>query len=114
MKIKKNLAYLLLYVAFGHPQYAFAALFCATTSDGKVVMDKCKYASYDECKNAPGNHGDCVADVGGSLSSTEVAPYCIVTWGIECKYYDYETCNKTAEKNLGFCYLNPDYKTPDK
>ena len=59
-----------------------------------------------------------MADPTGGASSHEpaagAAPYCIVTWGIECKYYDYDTCHKTAEEKVGFCYLNPDYKAPDK
>lgn len=105
---------MLLCVAIGLPQYAFAAAFCATTPEGKVRMDECKYASYDECKRAAGSQTDCVADPTGVPPASGVAPYCIVTWGIECKYYDFETCNQTAEKKVGFCYLNPDYKAPDK
>lgn len=105
---------MLLCVAIGLPQYVFAAAFCTTTPEGKVRMDECKYASYDECKRVAGNQVDCVADPAGISSASEVAPYCIVTWGIECKYHNYDTCNKTAEKKMGFCYLNPDYKAPDK
>lgn len=74
-------------------------------------MDECTYSSYDECKRATG--AGCVADPTGAPTA-EMGPYCIVTWGTDCKYYDYETCSKTAEKNKGFCYLNPDYKAPDK
>jgi len=109
VRAKKNLARLLLCVAIVLPQYALAALFCATTPEGKIRLDECKYASYDECKRAAGT--DCVTD---QTATSEIAPYCIVTWSVECKYYDYETCSKTAEKNKGFCYLNPDYKAPDK
>ena len=109
VRAKENLAGLLLCVAIALPQCAFAALFCTTTPEGKVRLDECKYASYDECKRAAGT--DCVADASDALASA--APYCIVTWSVECKYYDYETCSKTAEKNKGFCYLNPDYKAPD-
>ena len=111
VRAKKNLARLLLCVAIALPQYAFAALFCATTPEGKIRLDECKYASHDECKLAAGT--DCVADDSDALPAS-AAPYCIVTWSTECKYYNYETCSKTAEKNKGFCYLNPDYKAPDK
>ncbi len=114
MIAKKNLAGLLLCAVIGLPQYAFAAAFCATTPEGKVRMDECRYASYDECKRAAGSQVDCVIDPAEAPPASGVAPYCIVTWGTECKYYDYETCNKTAEKKVGFCYLNPDYKAPDK
>jgi len=110
VRAKKNLVGLLLCVAVALPQYAFAALFCATTPEGKVRLDECKYASYDECKRV--EKTDCVADASEALPAS-AAPYCIVTWGTECKYYDYETCHKTAEKNKGFCYLNPDYKASD-
>ena len=109
---KKNLAALLLCVAIAFPQYAFAALFCATTPEGTVRLDECKYASYDECKRAAGT--DCVADTAEVPPAVEMGPYCIVTWGVECTYHDYETCRKTAEKKVGFCYPNPDYKAPDK
>jgi len=114
MQAKRILTRLLLCIAIGLPQYAFAAAFCATTPEGKIRMDECKYASYDECKRAAGSQTDCVPDPTEAPSTPEAAPYCIVTWGVECKYYDYETCNKTAEKKIGFCYLNPDYKAPDK
>ena len=81
-------------------------------------MDECKYTSYEECKHATDTPADCVADPTGTTPAPElasgVAPYCIVTWGTECKYYDYETCHNTAEKQVGFCYLNPDYKAPEK
>lgn len=109
MRDKKNLVGLLLGVAIVLPQYALAAVFCATTPEGKIRLDECKYASYDACKHAAGT--DCVADQSGA---PDTAPYCIVTWSIECKYHDYETCNKTAEKKMGLCYLNPDYKASDK
>ena len=112
VRAKKNLVGLLLCIAIALPQYALAALFCATTPEGKVRLDECKYASYDECKRAAGT--DCVADSAEAHPTSGIAPYCIVTWSVDCKYYDYETCSKTAEKNKGFCYLNPDYKAPDK
>ena len=114
MNANKNLACLLLCVAIGLPQYAFAGAFCSTTPEGKVRLDECRYASYDECKLAVGNQANCMADPAELPPASGVAPYCIVTWSVECKYYDYETCNQTAQKKVGFCYLNPDYKAPDK
>ena len=114
MTVNKNLAYLLLCVAIGLPQYAVAGAFCATTPDGKARLDECRYASYVECKLAVGNQANCMADPAELPPASGAAPYCIVTWSVECKYYDYETCNQTAQKKVGFCYLNPDYKAPDK
>lgn len=114
MQTDKILTGLLLCVAIGLPQYTLAASFCATSPEGKIRVDDCKYGSYDECKRATGSKGDCIANDEEKLPASKVAPYCIVTWSTECKYYDYETCTQTAQKQIGFCYLNPDYKAPDK
>lgn len=96
------------------PKYTSAASFCAVTPDGKIRVDDCKYGSYDECKHAIGSSGDCVSNQEEEIAPAKVAPYCIVTWSTECKYYDYETCNQAAKIQMGFCYLNPDYKDPNK
>ena len=115
MQTDKILPGLLLCIAIALPQYTLAASFCTTTPEGKIRVDDCNYGSYDECRRAAGNQGDCIADdQGEKLPSSQVAPYCIVTWSTECKYFDYETCVQTAENQKGFCYLNPDYKKPDK
>ncbi|MGC2049027.1 MAG: hypothetical protein WA635_10505 [Gallionella sp.] len=115
MQTNKILASLLLYVAIALPQYTLAASFCATTPEGKIRVDDCNYNTYDECKRANGNQGDCVADdQDDKLAASKVAPYCIVTWSTECKYSDYETCAQIAESKKGFCYQNPDFKKPDK
>ena len=115
MQTNKLLAGLLLCVAIALPQYTLAASFCATTPEGKIRVDDCNYGSYAECKRANVNQGDCVADdLDGKLPASGVAPYCIVTWSTECKYFDYETCTKTAQIQKGFCYQNPDFKKPDK
>ncbi|MEO8331015.1 MAG: hypothetical protein ABI479_01160 [Gallionella sp.] len=113
MQTNKFFTGLLLCCAIGLPQYTLAASFCATTPEGKIRVDDCNYGSYDECKRANLNQGDCVADQENSPGS-KVAPYCIVTWSTECKYFDYETCVQTANNQKGFCYSNPDYKVPDK
>jgi hypothetical protein len=114
MRINKILTALLLCVAIWHPQYTLSASFCATTPDGKILVADCKYGSYDECKRAIGSSGDCVANQEEKPTQSKVAPYCVVMWSTDCKYYDYETCNQAAQKQMGFCYLNPDYKNPDK
>jgi len=114
MQINRNLTGLLLCVAIWHPQYTLAASFCATTPDGMIRVDDCNYGSYNECKRAIGSSGDCVSNKEEELSASKVAPYCMVTWGTECKYFDYETCAQAAQDLKGFCYLNPDYKNPDK
>jgi uncharacterized protein YgiB involved in biofilm formation len=115
MQTNNILAGLLLYAAIALPQYTLAASFCATTPEGKIRVDDCNYSTYDECKRANGNQGDCVADdQDDKLAASKVAPYCIVTWSTECKYFDYETCAQTAESKKGFCYQNPDFKKPDK
>ena len=114
MQKNKLLASLLLFVTLTLPQYTPAASFCATSPDGNIRVDDCNYDTYDECKRAAGSRGDCTANPGEKPPASGVAPYCVVTWGTECKYYDYETCAKTAKKQVGFCYKNPDYKIPDK
>ena len=114
MRTNKILTSLLLCVAFSQTQYTLAASFCATTPDGKIRVDECKYGSYDECKRAIGSSGDCVSNQEEQLAPAKVAPYCVVMWSTECKYYDYETCNQAAKTQMGFCYLNPDYKNPVK
>lgn len=114
MQTNKILASLLLVGAFLIPQYTFAVSFCSTTSEGKIHVDDCKYASYDECKRASGSPGDCVVNENEKLATSKIAPYCVVTWSTECKYYNYETCFQAAQSQIGFCYLNPDYKKPDQ
>lgn len=114
MQTNRILAGLMLCVAIWHPQYVLAASFCTTSPEGKIREDDCKYGSYDECKRAIGSLGDCVSNQEEKLAPAKVAPYCIVTWSTECKYYDYETCDQAAKKQMGFCYLNPDYTKPPK
>ena len=115
MQTDRILNRLLLCVAIMFPQYTLAASFCTTSQEGKIRVDDCNYSSYDECKRAIGSQGDCVADDRDEkLPASKVAPYCIVTWSTECKYFDYETCVQTAESKKGFCYQNPDFKKPDK
>jgi hypothetical protein len=114
MQTKKILTSLMLYVAIMLPQYTLAASFCTTTAGGKIRVDDCKYGSYDECKRAAGSREDCIVNHEADLPESKVAPYCMVTWSTECKYLDYETCTQAAQKQKGFCYLNPDYKKSDK
>jgi len=104
----------MLWVAIALPQYTPAASFCTTSPEGKIRLDDCKYGTYDECEHANRSQGDCIENPEEKLSASGAAPYCVVTWGTECKYYDYGTCAKTAKAQMGFCYLNPDYKKPDK
>lgn len=112
MQTDKTFTGLLLCVLIALPQYTPAASFCATSPEGKILVDDCSYDSYDECKRAIGSRGDCIANHEVELPASEVAPYCIVTWSTECKYYDYETCVQTAKSQIGFCYENPEYKKP--
>lgn len=114
MQTDKILACLLLCVAIALPQYTLAASFCTTSAEGKIRVDDCNYGTYDECKRAAGNQGECVADHEEKLPASTIAPYCLVTWSTECKYLDYETCLKAAQDQKGFCYLNPDYNNPAK
>jgi len=114
MQTNKILTGLLLCGSIAFSQYTSAASFCATSPEGKIRVDDCKYGSYDECKRAIGSLGDCVSNQEEQLAPAKVAPYCIVTWSTECKYYDYETCNQAAKAQMGFCYLNPDYTNPAK
>ena len=114
MQTGKFLTGLVLCAFITLPQYTPAASFCATSPEGNIRVDDCKYNSYDECKRAVGTRGDCVANHEENPPASTVAPYCVVTWGTECKYYDYETCARTAKQQVGFCYKNPEYKNPDK
>lgn len=111
MQTNKLLTKLLLCVAIGLPQYASAALYCPVTPDGKIRIDDCSYMSNEECKSATGTQGDCVAD---QLPPSDKAPYCVVTLRYEVcdTYFDYESCNEAAQKELGNCALNPRYKKP--
>lgn len=113
MRTNKIIVSLLLYATIAFPQYTPAASFCTTSPEGKVHMDDCSYGTYDECKRAIGSQGDCIADSEEQLPSSGVAPYCIVTWSTECKYYNYDACAKAAKAQMGFCYLNPAYKKPE-
>ncbi|MFZ2540945.1 MAG: hypothetical protein WAW75_04125 [Gallionella sp.] len=114
MQTGKIITSLLLCVAIWHTQYVFAASFCTTSPEGKIRVDDCNYGSYAECKRAIGSSGDCVTNQEEKIAPSKVAPYCVVMWSTECKYYDYEACNQAAKKQMGFCYLNPDYKKPAK
>ncbi len=114
MRTHKILAGLWLCVAIWQPQCALAASYCATSQDGKILMNECGYESYEACKRVVGNSGDCIINQGEQPAPAKVAPYCVVTWATECKYYDYETCNQAAKTQMGFCYLNPDYINPAK
>ena len=98
-------------VAIMLPQYSLADTFCTASADGKINTDDCNYTSYDKCKQASGSGGKCVVD---QKDSTTEGPYCVVTRLVYCKYYDYESCSKAAEKDMGFCFLNSEYKNPDK
>lgn len=113
MRTKKFLTSLLLCVVIVLPQYAPAATFCPITSDGKIRIDECKYSSNEACKRASESQRDCVAD---QLTPSTKAPYCLVLgWSEVCdKYYDYESCEQAANKQVGNCILNPYYKSPDK
>lgn len=110
MKAKKDRVGLLLCIAIGFLQPAFADTFCSVSPDGKIHADDCAYTSYDACKQAVKSKWDCVVD---RKDSTD-APYCVVTWSTKCVHHDYESCREYAEKNIGFCYKNPDYKGPEK
>ncbi len=114
MRTNKILTGLLLYFAICHPQYVLGASFCTTSPEGKIRVDDCKYDSYDECKRVIGSSGDCVSDQGEKLVPAGVAPYCVVVWATECKYYNYASCSQAAKTQMGFCYSNPDYTNPAK
>lgn len=114
MPTRKILPGLLLCAAIWHPQYALAASFCATSPEGKILVDKCNYGSYDECKHAAGKRGDCVVNQEKKPAPEKMGPYCVVVMSTDCSYNDYATCNKAANEQMGYCYLNPDYKNPDK
>ena len=111
MRVYKILTGLLLFVAIMLPQYALADTFCTASGDGRIHADDCGYTSYDKCKQAAGSQGKCVVD---QKDPTTEGPYCVVTRLIDCKYYYYESCNQAAEKYMGFCYLNSEYKNPEK
>ena len=111
MRVYKIPSSLLLCVAIMLPQYALADTFCPVSADGVIHTDDCKYTSYDKCKQAAGSQGKCIVD---QKDPSKEGPYCVVTWVINCEYYDYESCSQAAEKNMGFCYQNPEYKNPDK
>ncbi len=110
MKVERNLVGLLLCAVIVLPQYAVADTFCSKSPDGKIHTDDCSYTSYESCKKAVQSKWDCVID----RKDTTDVPYCVVTWGTTCIHYDYESCRAYAEKNVGFCYKNPDYKGPEK
>ena len=112
MQTDKIFTGLLLSALLTLPQYTPAASFCATLPDGKIRVDDCSYDSYDECKRATGSRGDCIANHEEGLQVSKAAPYCVVTWSTECKYYDYESCVQAAKSQVGFCYLNPEYTKP--
>ena len=111
MHAYKILFVLLLCIATILPQYALADTFCTASADGKIHTDDCTYTSYDKCKQAAGGEGKCVVD---QKDPTTESPYCVVTWVIDCKYYDHESCTQAAEKKMGYCYPNSEYKNPDK
>ena len=110
MRAKKILTGLLLCIAIVLPQYTLADTFCSVSPDGKIHADDCAYTSYDECKHAVGDQGKCIVN----QKDSSAAPYCVVTWTISCDYYEYESCREYAEKHVGFCYNNPDYKGSGK
>jgi len=112
MQTNKIIGSLMLCVALALPQYARAVSFCTKTPGGIIRVDDCNYSSYEECKRVSGS--DCVASSEEVLPASEVAPYCIVMWNTSCKYFDYDACTQAAKKLKGFCYANPDYKSPDK
>ena len=114
MRTNKILTGLMLCIAIWQPQDVLAASFCTTSPEGNILLNECKYDSYDACKRAIGNSGDCISNQGEKPALAKVAPYCVVVWSTECKYYDYETCNQAAKTQMGFCYLNPDYTNPAK
>ena len=111
MQAYKTLVSLLLGIAITLPQYALADTFCTVSADGKIRTDDCGYTSYDKCKQATEDQGKCVVD---QKDPTTESPYCVVTWVVDCKYYDYELCQQAAEKNMGYCFSNSEYKNPDK
>jgi len=111
MRVTKIFATLMLCATIGLPQYALAASFCPVTSDGKIRIDDCKYASNEECKRVTGTVGNCVAD---QLTPSDKAPYCMVMGMFEVcdKYFDIESCEQDAQKKVGACIPNPYYKKP--
>lgn len=113
MRVIKILTSLMLCIAIGLPQYALAATFCPVTDDGKIRIDECKYSSNEACKRASGTTANCVAD---QLAPSDKAPYCLVMGLFEVcdKYFDIESCQQAAEKQVGGCILNPYYKNPGK
>lgn len=110
MQANKILARLLLGIAISLPQYVLADTFCSKSPDGLIHTDDCSYTSYEACKKAVKKKWDCVLD----RKDTTDMPYCVVTWSTSCTYYDYKSCHEYAEKHIGFCYKNPDYKEPVK
>lgn len=114
MQTSNTLANLLLCSTIVFSQYTLASSFCTTSAEGKIRVDDCNYTTYDECKRAAVNQGDCVVNEEDKPSSSGVAPYCIVTWSTECRYFDYKSCTQAAQEKKGFCYLNPDYKESGK
>lgn len=113
MQARNILTSLMLCIAIGLPQYAFAGRYCPVTDSGAIRIDECKYSSNEECKQASKSKRDCVADL---PEPSDKAPYCLVLGWLEIcdKYYDEESCNHAAEKKAGQCMPNPRYKGADK
>lgn len=109
MQARKTFTALMLCASIALPQYASAARYCPVTDSGAIRIDECKYASNEECKQASGSKKDCVADI---PEPSDKAPYCLVLGWLEIcdKYFDYESCDKEAEKKAGQCIPNPHYK----
>ncbi len=113
MRFNTVLAQLALCAAVGLPHYAPAATFCPVTDDGKIRIDRCMYSSNEECKRKSGTVGDCVAD---QLAPSDKAPFCLVMGQFEVcdKYFDAESCDDAAKKQVGACIPNPYYKKAEK
>lgn len=113
MQARKILTSLMLCIAIGLPQYAFAGRFCPVTDSGAIRVDSCIYSSNEECKRATKSTRDCMADL---PDPSDKAPYCLVLGWLEVcdKYFDMESCEKDAEKKAGQCITNSRYKGTDK
>jgi hypothetical protein len=112
MLANKIITCLLFFFAIALSPFATAALFCPVTMDGKIRLDECKYSSNEACKEASESKMDCVAD---QPAASTKAPYCLITGLSEVcdKYYDYESCDLAAQKQVGQCIVNAYYIKAD-
>ena len=95
---------LLCVVAIVLSESAIAAPFCAVFSYGK----QCYYYTYDDCLQAAGSQGACVANNEEVRAPSSGAPFCVVaSYGTQCFYYNAESCRRAASSAKGACIVNP-------